>query len=253
MREVPSGARRWQSSRHGPTALNGGEVRDLLAALRPRERNGSSAASSAPPSSILPAGGARAGGDEKSDDLHRYDLNDCHRRKDHRVSDVRSVGGGEPGRVDEDRWVARRPRGDAEKIVVRNLQCIVADEQNDQHHSQQDRSPDENHAEAGLGDGSHERLADVDAHAGEKDREAVVSQNHIRWQRHNPQHWTCSTQFSEDEGHDKRAAADAEAYDPRPGIGIGTSPSNTPRTNVRRYRAAGVREVRPFRGSSSRL
>ena len=54
-----------------------------------------------------------------TDDLHRDDLHDRHRRKDHRIADVRPFGRRHPGRIDQDGRIAGCARSDADEIVVR--------------------------------------------------------------------------------------------------------------------------------------
>ena len=51
--------------------------------------------------------------------------------KDHRISDVGTLGRRHPGRIDENGGISRCARRDADQIVVGNLHQVVADQQHD--------------------------------------------------------------------------------------------------------------------------
>src|SRR5580765_6751298 len=53
---------------------------------------------------------AGTGGRENTDDLHGDDFHDRHRRKDHRVTDIRSLGRRHLGRIDKNGGISGRAR-----------------------------------------------------------------------------------------------------------------------------------------------
>src|SRR5262245_28341125 len=70
---------------------------------------------------------------QEADDLHRDDFHDGHRWKDHRIAYVRPFGRRHAGGIDQDGGIAGRTRGDADEIVVGNLEQIISNQQDNDH------------------------------------------------------------------------------------------------------------------------
>src|SRR5262249_22431242 len=156
--------------------------------------------------------GTRA--DQETHNLDGNDFHNGHRWEDHRIADVRPLGGGHARGVDKDSWISGCARRDPDQIVIGNLQEVIADEQDNRHRRKQDRDADKQHRQTGLRHGTDKRLSCIDAHGSQEHRQAEIPQYDVGWQRHDPEHWTGSAQVPEKESDQQRPAADAERDGP---------------------------------------
>src|SRR5579872_7062993 len=87
--------------------------------------------------------GTSAATDRKSYDLHGDDLYNRHRRKNHRIADVRSICGSHTRRIDEDCGISSGARCDANQVVIRDFQNVMADNQYNRYRGEQNQRADQ--------------------------------------------------------------------------------------------------------------
>ena len=152
--------------------------------------------------------------------MDHHDLQDGHRREDHRVADVRLVGAQRAAGEGDDGRVAGGARHDAGRHVEGQLEHVQADQQHrqaqhrDKHDAQQQVQP-------AVADRFHEGLARRHAHLCQKERETEVAQRQVGRHRHRPGQPPGAADLAQIEGHQQQPGKAQRKAHARQGNGNG--------------------------------